>query len=167
MKELDIMKKSVRNEVFETNSSSVHAIVVNKQNMAINNGSIVVVKPGDYGWEFEEYRTPSQKLNYLWTAIVDNKENLDSWKEYIREALNLSEGVTFIDESEDTLSGYVDHAEELKDFLKDMRKDPDLLNKFIFGDSYVITGNDNSESAMPGVPSILDERDLYIFWKNN
>lgn len=161
------MKISTRSNVFETNSSSVHAIVINKQNMATNNGSIVVVKPGDYGWEYEEYRTPSQKINYLWTAIVDSKENLDSWKEYLKEALNLSDGVMFIDEPEDEFSGYVDHVEELKDFLKEMRKNPDLLNKFIFGDSYIVTGNDNTDSAMPGVPSVLDERDLYIFWKHN
>ena len=161
------MKLSTRNGVFETNSSSVHAIVINKQNLAENNGSIVSVTPGDYGWEYEEYRLPAQKLNYLWTAIVDNKENLDSWKEYLREALKLSDGVVFIDKPEDTLSGSVDHAEELKDFLKEMRKNPDLLNKFIFGDSYIVTGNDNVESSMPGVPSILDDRDLYIYWKQN
>ena len=161
------MKLSARNGVFETNSSSVHAIVINKQNLAENNGSIVSVTPGDYGWEYEEYRLPAQKLNYLWTAIVDNKENLVSWKEYLKEALKLSDGVVFIDEPEDTLSGSVDHAEELKDFLKEMRKNPDLLNKFIFGDSYIVTGNDNVESSMPGVPSILDDRDLYIYWKQN
>ena len=161
------MKLSTRNGVFETNSSSVHAIVINKQNLAENNGSIVSVTPGDYGWEYEEYRLPAQKLNYLWTAIVDNKENLDSWKEYLREALKLSDGVVFIDKPEDTISGYVDHSEELKDFLKEMRKNPDLLNKFIFGDSYIVTGNDNVDSSMPGVPSILDERDLYIYWKHN
>ena len=161
------MKLSTRNGVFETNSSSVHAIVINKQNLAENNGSIVSVTPGDYGWEYEEYRLPAQKLNYLWTAIVDNKENLDSWKEYLKEALKLSDGVVFIDKPEDNLSGSVDHSEELKDFLKEMRKNPDLLNKFIFGDSYIVTGNDNVESSMPGVPSILDERDLYIYWKQN
>ena len=161
------MKLSTRNGVFEINSSSVHAIVINKQNLAENNGSIVTVTPGDYGWEYEEYRLPSQKLNYLWTAIVDNKENLESWKEYLREALKLSDGVVFIDEPEDTLSGSVDHAEELKDFLKEMRKNPDLLNKFIFGDSYIVTGNDNTDESIPGVPSVLDERDLYVYWKFN
>lgn len=161
------MKLSSRNGVFETNSSSVHAIVINRQNMAVNNGSIVVVEPGDYGWEFEEYRTPSQKLNYLWTAIVDNKENLESWKEYLREALGLSNGVVFVDEPKDSLADTVDHAEELKDLLKKLRKDPDLLMKFIFGDSYIVTGNDNTDESIPGVPSVLDERDLYVYWKFN
>lgn len=161
------MKQSTRQGVFETNSSSVHAIVINRQNLAENNGSIVSVKPGDYGWEYEEYRLPAQKLNYLWTAIVDNKENLDSWKEYLKEALNLSDGVVFVDEPEDKDDDHVDHAEELKDLLKKLRKDPDLLMKFVFGDSYVITGNDNYDSEIPEVPSILDEDDLYIFWKHN
>ena len=161
------MKVSKRNGVFETNSSSVHAIVINKQNMAVNNGSIVTVEPGDYGWEFEEYRTPSQKINYLWTAIVDNDENLESWEEYLREALNLSKGVVFISESKDSISDVVDHAEELKDLLKTLRKDPELLMKFIFGDSYILTGNDNTEGEMPGIPSVLDESDLYVYWKYN
>ena len=161
------MKVSYRNGVFETNSSSVHAIVINKQNMAVNNGSIVTVKPGDYGWEFEEYRTPSQKINYLWTAIVDNKENLESWKEYLREALELSDGVVFIDEPEDSIMDTVDHAEELKDLLKTLRKDPKLLMKFVFGDSYIVTGNDNTTEEMPGIPSVLDESDLYVYWKYN
>ena len=79
----------------------------------------------------------------------------------------MSDGVTFIDEPEDEITDYVDHAEELKGFLGDIRKDPDLLNKFIFGDSYVITGNDNSVEAIPKVPNIQSNEDYYIFWKYN
>ena len=171
------MKASVRNGVFETNSSSVHAIVINKKNLAENNNSIVKIECGDYGWEFEEYRSPFQKMNYLWTAIVDNNEDLDSWKEYLIEALGFPKNIIFVDEPKDVFNDVIDHAEELKEFLVRMKSDPVLLKKFIFGDSYIITSNDNDMSS-DRLTEILDPNsdeftgdidndDMYIYYKWN
>lgn len=153
------MRLSIREGTFETNSSSVHAIVINKKRMPEVTDSITQVRSGEYGWETEEYRTPYDKINYLWTAIVDNGKQDDGWKEYLIETLGLPEDTDFIikDTSDPWYEPYIDHASELVDFLDDLKNDPDLLTRFIYGDAYVITGNDNDDTT----PDILKDGDFY------
>ena len=150
------VKTTIREGVFETNSSSVHAIVINKRNMPVpeNRKSITQVRAGDYGWEYREYRTSAEKLNYLWTAIVDNRENTEEWKEYICDTIGIPESTNFItdvDEDDPYVAEKIDHARELKPFLEDIHRDSELLKRFIRGDAYVVIydGNDEYMQVQP------------------
>lgn len=42
-------------------------------------------------------------------------------------------------------TGYIDHGYELKEFVQDLCEDEDKLLRYLFGDSVIYTGNDNSE----------------------
>lgn len=71
------MKISVRNRVFETNSSSVHAIVIdtsgNEEEYALRyyDGPNL----GYYGRAFKLVGRAEDRLSYIWTAIWDLKTN--------------------------------------------------------------------------------------------
>ena len=66
------MKTSIRNSVFETNSSSVHtlAIVKNASPKLPPPGSVIEVSCNrEFGWENEVYIDAESKLAYIWIAI--------------------------------------------------------------------------------------------------
>ena len=61
-------------------------------------------------------------------------------------------------------SGYVDHANELEEFLDAVCKDEDKLVRFLFsGFSFIITGNDNDD----GDVNINVTYAYYEYYKGN
>lgn len=128
--------RQVRNGVFETNSSSVHSICIQKdKNITLPNN--IYFYTGEYGWEFDCVDIAS----YLYTLILnsgDKEEKLNTLKN-ILDKHNIS--YTF----EELKTGYVDHDYEAADFVDAVLNDEDLLLRCLFGtDSCVYTGNDNS-----------------------
>ena len=74
------MKLQVRNSVFETNSSSVHAISIFKDDTYENyNGEYLEIEPGKFGWEKDTYNDVYSKLSYLYAAYLEfvDKEYVD------------------------------------------------------------------------------------------
>ena len=72
----------------------------------------------------------------------------DEKLEHIKNVLN-SHGVTciFNDSSAKVWDdGYIDHVgkDDMPDWLENMMSDDDALLTYLFGDAFVITGNDNS-----------------------
>ena len=68
------MKIQVRKNVFETNSSSVHAIAVTSKPAKteyLKYESVHFVT-GKFGWEHTIYCDTGAKASYLWTALVHN-----------------------------------------------------------------------------------------------
>lgn len=129
--------RQVRNGVFETNSSSVHSICIQKdKNITLPNNIYFGI--GEYGWEFDCVDTAS----YLYTLILnseDKEEKLNTLKSVL-DKYNIS--YTF---EEPQYTGYVDHSYEAVDFVEAVLNDEDLLLRCLFGtDSCVYTGNDNS-----------------------
>lgn len=64
------MKKVKRNNIWETNSSSQHSLVVDKSgleesNLPINKDGYIVAHYGDFGREKEIYSDQESKLSYL------------------------------------------------------------------------------------------------------
>ena len=117
------MKITIRENAFETNSSSIHAIVINRTAPrdihSLDNLTQCFEPVGEFGWEPERYDMAEEKLDYLLQAIY-------------------------------ATSGYVDHDFELDDFVSDLFNDEELMKDFIYGtDSFVDTGNDNSEYHFP------------------
>ena len=66
---------SVRQGVFETNSSSVHAIVIDTSGNVDENALFYYDGPvlGFYGRSFKVVGLPEDKISYLWTALWDLK----------------------------------------------------------------------------------------------
>lgn len=186
--------KKVRQSVFETNSSSIHAISVVRGNGRKNGldvarlrqesglGNTLYVKPGEFGWECEWYDDWEDRLRYLYTiACMDRGWEWDEWKSRIAEALKSvgfepefkamktaisSDGLhVYVDGAEDGSWFYIDHCEDIPgDLLVLLHDDQDFMLDFIFGDTVISTGNDNGDSCHPEVP---DQVGALEFWKYN
>lgn len=63
--------KQIRRGIFETNSSSVHAITVTSKKPVID-GEYVQIHfvTGEFGWEHVIYCDYNSKASYLWTTII-------------------------------------------------------------------------------------------------
>lgn len=149
------MKRQIRSNVFETNSSSTHSIAIPRNCESTNNVSFYI---GEFGWGFEEV----DAADYLYTAIYESSETESEAKEKIEKLENIlnERGIAYhfgrVDshiwhdnyENKDYLSldnGYIDHGYELKDFVEELLNNGDKLVRFISG-GLVFTGNDNSDS---------------------
>ena len=83
--------KTIRKGIFETNSSSVHTLVI-----AHDNPEIPITKLyfslGEFGWGPELLNSVEERASYLWTYIVDylaGEESELNWNdENFREDVN-------------------------------------------------------------------------------
>lgn len=64
------MKIQIRSSVFETNSSSMHSLVISEQRKPTFILRPLVGYFGEYGWGYEELTSPQQKLSYILTHIA-------------------------------------------------------------------------------------------------
>ena len=142
--------RQIRNGVFETNSSSVHSICIQKdKNITLPNS--IYFHTGEYGWEFDRVDTAS----YLYTAILSTYDK-DEAEEKIKQIKTVLDKHSISYDFEEPLyyngkygswldNGYIDHGCEAADFVDAVLNDEDLLLRCLFGtDSCVYTGNDNS-----------------------
>lgn len=138
------MKRQIRRGVFETNSSSTHSICISKDHVAPR--ASIRFSIGDYGWEDGE----ADIVDYLYTAILcqdNHKELLDKLKEILdRHSIRyvFEEPVWYKGEDYEWLdNGGIDHSNETIEFINAVLEDEDKLMRCLFGNSFVITGNDN------------------------
>ena len=144
------MKRQIRRGCFETNSNSTHAICiikadVNKEDLP----SHVTFTHGEFGWENDEYSDLWSKASYLYQAICSCYEG-DEKAEVINKITELLAEYGIIcdfepDKDKEWGDGYIDHGYETIDFVKAVLEDSEKLLRYLFGDSIVITGNDNSD----------------------
>lgn len=158
----------IRENIFETNSSSAHSIVLRQKYnensveknlktfneiVSKNNNTYVLDKEGKYGWNFRYIHTWREKLKY---AIIfyhihhDNNEqiiNIDENDEFVlsklKEVSNI-ESISYVDKKAFYEESYIDHCSvmELDLFIKFEKVS---LIDFIFDDRYaLITDNDNN-----------------------
>lgn len=193
----------VRRGMFETNSSSVHALVLNKnekfdeheyiwyQDSVVNGnrwkGNILIIKPSSFSWESKLLFSPEDKVSYLVTSAMllhrfeEFKEKVSSWlrEENINfKFKNEPSQLTYKNWEEYSYPEYYKKYEpnitedEIKerlyynllwandisiDHFNDNNAQEDLVNwcleskahlfNFLFGDSFIRLGNDNSESC--------------------
>lgn len=72
------MKRQIRKSVFETNSSSTHAICITKKKDNYKIPKHIDFEFGEFGWMYEEYSDTHNKASYLITAIFSfNKSETD------------------------------------------------------------------------------------------
>ena len=75
------MKRRIRKGVFETNSSSMHSLVIkgekriNREQLKINENEFIEVETDDYTWGYFILETVQEKLNYV-VACKINEDDL-------------------------------------------------------------------------------------------
>lgn len=153
------MKRQVRRGTFETNSSSTHAICITKSEYRHNLFSHIDFEIGEFGWENDEYDSLYNKASYLITAILSfDKDEADENLQKLKDILDSNNiEYTLPELKVDSwkyggktryyydIDGYIDHSGETKDFVNDVLSDSDKLFRYLFGNSVIITGNDNSD----------------------
>lgn len=188
--EVTNMKHNIRHAFFETNSSSIHAICIPKKSNISIDFDKILVSLGDYGWEYRTYDRIPDKLSYLVTALFQNKdyqriykvfktledygiqlEFLDNWLKTIYKnkglvELNDVEPYTYIDIYGVKRDYGIDHADEAYNIACKIVDDSNLLTSYLFGQSLIITGNDNDDSYET-IKELNDIEDYVILIKGN
>jgi len=156
------MLKLIRNNCFETNSSSCHSITINEfqpQYIDVSEykGKTISIPIGEYGWAQETFGDFHSKASYLafyardWTG--HSKETLPEDNPFF---LTLSEvikdftGCSTVDYSELFVKnkygyeGYIDHQSVEGGQLDYLFQNKELMKNFLFSsNSYFETDNDN------------------------
>lgn len=78
--------KQIRRGVFETNSSSMHSLSIKKSNTYGNlpvdeYENKVITHFGEFGWGYDIYTDPENKLSYLVTMLVETHGDCYSMEE--------------------------------------------------------------------------------------
>lgn len=155
------MKRQIRKNVFETNSSSTHAICITKDNDYKKRNHIDFII-GQFGWEFNIYSDIYSKASYLITAILNrNKDFADKKLAQLKEMLERNNiEYEFPDLKEESyewnghisyyydIDGYIDHVKETEDFVNSVLADDETFMRYMFGDSFIVTGNDNDNEPI-------------------
>lgn len=151
--------RSIRRNVFETNSSSTHSLCIfndSKPNYELYKHKELVVRTGKYGWSVEIYNDLSDKLSYLFTHLMAKYEENTCFEEilknnkYMQIIKNLLEKHNIKIEWKKSGSkyfnySYIDHNYEWDNQLKNLIENTKLLEKFLFNDeNFITTGNDNN-----------------------
>ena len=169
--------KTIRKGIFETNSSSTHALVIDT-NGSMNIESPLVFRFGEFGWDFDVYSCPEDRASYLWTYLVYNYYDYDKksyekvyeWRDKLKNVLE-SEGIECeFEDPETNDTGYIDHGSELQGLFEDMiDNDPDKLMRYLFGaGSTIYTGNDNEDEGQYDDEIERAENDGYdVIYKGN
>ena len=155
------MKRQIRSSVFETNSSSTHSIAISKKPVVISKSIHFGI--GEFGWE----NGCADTADYLYTAILvqdEYNELLDKLKEILdKYSIEYSfeepewHKSSYNDSDIWLEYGYVDHSYELREFIFTILDDENLLMRYLFGDSYVYTGNDNQDDRPSGCNIACEE----------
>ena len=164
--------KFVRNNVFETNSSSAHSLAFGTSKIIRGNGygtgedendfsnplyhlyeipscyqgCTLYEWLGEYGWGYDVLSTPQEKFSYLITGIYErNNYDLSASLFYIEIKHWLKElGISVVEAREDE-EGYIDHESTWLVNPSLFKTKEDLIT-YLFNDNIVIyIENDNDE----------------------
>ena len=168
---------NIRKGLFETNSSSTHAICIGKNNHDLEIPSELTFKVGEFGWENAIHDDVMTLASYLYTALTEcfNKKSLTKHVNHIYTLLGHNGcKATFIEPSADEwgfAEGHIDHSEELGDFLNRVLSSDKALLRYLFSpDSFIVTGNDNGDwyfDYMDDFKRYKDSKNVEIFEKWN
>lgn len=148
---------NIRHGLFETNSSSTHAVCIAKKNDDLVIPTDLAFTFGDFGWEERFYYNVEDKASYFYTALYnsydeDIKKNFENIKNHIYEVLYDAGCECSFEEPKPSTwgkwldSGYIDHQNEIDPWLHKIIKNDKMLFRFLFSpDSFIVTGNDNSD----------------------
>ncbi len=146
------MKRQIRCRVFETNSSSTHAICITRKDVDTSNlPKHITFTHGEFGWEFDVHESTWTKASYLYQAICDLcYDNTKKKKEMLNILVSLLKKYNIEcdfepDEGREHDYEGINHSDETATFVNDILADDNKLIRYLFGDSILVTGNDNSD----------------------
>ena len=162
--------------IFETNSSSVHAIYIANtfpEDSAISKGTLQF-KNESFQTEQKIYRDVQSKTNYLYGALLDVADgDVEKEKEYLdklKSELDIL-GITYEFEpvTGDWWYGHIDHGKNCKEFLEAVLNDSDKLMRYLFnGSSQIRVAYDNDYDWTDFVYEKTEEtRDAEMYIKYN
>ena len=155
--------RKVRRGIFETNSSSTHALCIIKGDYPDDTKEKLKLEDsGGFSWEFATYNDIITKFTYL--AIVAN--SMDENQETLKNLLDTLESLGFsfkytdeykyweisekdsiVAELKENDDYYIDHVGECREWYRDIMEDEDRLKRFLLSDkSFIVTGNDNTDT---------------------
>lgn len=164
--------EKIRNNVFETNSSSTHVLCLPTEYQSYNKLDHVDFKYGKFGWEIDVYRDTESKASYLYTLLDYFESDREKYLEIIKRYLD-EESITYDFEvkSDDCFeNGYIDHGYEGKEIIETILDNKNNFLKFLFDSrAYVSTSNDNEwdEDKVYWIPSDTDEENSIFIYKGN
>lgn len=183
-------KCTIRQGIWETNSSSMHAIAISNTPLdwdEINKRyKPIHFKHGEFGWEKRYYGTVDEKASYLYQAIwdcyyetpySDKQHNKVARKErtkiinWIYDTLG-KRGIAAVFDTNDFDQygwpiGSIDHGYETVDFVKYVTSSEKHLLQYLFGSGAVYTSNDNT--GMEDYVEFINthKKDCRVFVKGN
>ena len=160
--------KILRNNIFETNSSSTHVLAIVKEEKGFEYPKQMRFDFGEFGWSYETYYDTKTKGDYLITLIfslddTDKQRCLDELGNILT-----TWGINYsfpekprIDSWGYEDRGYVDHSDSAYNFLFNLLENPNKLARFLFDDkSFITTGNDNDHGYLyPGIGTEYDYKE--------
>lgn len=148
---------NIRHGLFETNSSSTHAICIATSNDGLVIPNELTFRFNDFGWDEHFYYDVEDKASYFYTALYntydeDIQKNFEDIKNHIYEVLYDAGCECSFEEPKPSSwykgldSGYIDHQAEIDSLVRAIIRNDKLLFRFLFStDSFIVTGNDNSD----------------------
>lgn len=127
----------IRKNVFETNSSSSHSVVISEGTDFITKKfpEVIEIETGEFGWGYESYSDWLSFASYAYTHAMYDRDKMYMLRNVIKEYTGSE--VKFIQGE-----GYIDHQSFEK--AESLFADEDTLKRFIFGkNSSLIIDNDN------------------------
>lgn len=183
---------NIRKNVFETNSSSTHSICIaqNGKLKKIPNELSLNLSDDDYefGWEWRKRNTTSEKLAYLVMGIYGSSYNMETTGKRLDKLTELLKEIgvkEFILRGKMSLSYYgfddgmqlsvddcyIDHNDELNEFIDNVLSNSELLKYYLFSDdSAIFTGNDNEDEDYDiekPTKEEIEEKSILRFYKGN
>ena len=119
------MKVTKRSNVFETNSSSMHAIIIDATDGYVDSPIHTdEMEPDEYGWGYDKLDTPYTRLQYLWSAIdmLDGGDDasVSDWRKKLITVLELPEDFKFVLEKEKDVYKHMSRDDQLMDNLNEL-----------------------------------------------
>lgn len=147
--------QKIRQNVFETNSSSTHSISISDVNsedlmeiVTLGFEEIINLKGGEFGWEIASYNDFYTKANYLAVLIILYSDEYGQYKEMFEEVIKTQTGckniVYFLsDDWNSEYQSYIDHGSE-HGIIEEACESSETLRQFLFNKkSTLYTDNDN------------------------
>lgn len=132
--------KTIRTSVFETNSSSMHAISFANDDPNITVDKIYVSASGVYGWDIHDFKAPDEKLDYATVAFMHIASR--AVKSELEEDV-----IAYIDEKlQNVVDCFAKHG-VIVEFAKDMYKVNSMRYDTAFYIQVAISGYIDHQSA--------------------
>lgn len=140
---------NIRNNVFETNSSSSHSISISSESdglydtIDLDENANVVLNGGKFGWEEEEYHDALTKANYCAVDVFNDPKKIQMLKDVIKKHTGARKVIiNFTTDYNSENYSYIDH--QSRGTSAEAFSSEKNLKRFLFRHNSVLhTGNDN------------------------